>query len=161
MLDKTESKGKLVWMYHENIEALEELKTKYGLKSPNRVVSILLDLEKKTKGLRLINKYVCHACNDKEFDIPDNISRAYKLKGIIRHSDLENDSKCNSPCKKELKINYVPIEMYPSTIEMYPSTTGIKDTKTEVTKIKDEHEDTIEEEIKPKIMTMKEMIDSM
>jgi|CXWL01.1.fsa_nt_gi hypothetical protein len=94
--------GKLVWLNFENIDALTTLTKSFDVKSPNNVVSILVDLAQKTKDIQLEQMRLCPTCN-KEFEIEENTSRAYKLKDHIRHCDLE-DTICKQICKIQHRV---------------------------------------------------------
>jgi len=94
--------GKLVWLNFENIDALSTLTKSFDVKSPNNVVSILVDLAQKTKDIQLKQMRLCPTCN-KEFEIEENTSRAYKLKDHIRHCDLE-DTICKQTCKIQHRV---------------------------------------------------------
>lgn len=97
--------GKLVWLNFENIDALSTLTKSFDVKSPNNVVSILVDLAQKTKDIRLKQMRLCPTCN-KEFEIGENTSRAYKLKDHIRHCDLE-DTNCKQICKIQHRVKLI------------------------------------------------------
>jgi len=94
--------GKLVWLNFENIDALTNLTKSFDVKSPNHVVSILVDLAQKTKDIQLKQMRVCPTCN-REFEIEQITNGAYKLKDHIRHSDLENTT-CNQMCKIQHRV---------------------------------------------------------
>jgi hypothetical protein len=94
--------GKLVWLNFENIDALTNLTKSFEVKSPNNVISILVDLAQKTKDIQLKQMRVCPTCN-KEYEIEQITSGAYKLKDHIRHCDLD-DTTCKQTCKLERRI---------------------------------------------------------
>lgn len=122
-----ESNGKLVWMSYDNIGALEELKTKYGLKSPNQVLPILLDLEQGLNGsYELAKKQKCQSCGT-SFDIPENTSGVYKLKSIIRHSDLEK-TDCRGMCRNVSGVR-IKTKVLPGATEQSDTLPGIIEAK--------------------------------
>lgn len=94
--------GKLVWLNFGNIDALTALTKSFEVKSPNNVISILVDLAQKTKDIQLKQMRVCPTCN-KEYEIEQITSGAYKLKDHIRHCDLD-DTTCKQTCKLERRI---------------------------------------------------------
>jgi hypothetical protein len=94
--------GKLVWINFGNIDALTMLTKSFEVKSPNNVISILVDLAQKTKDIQLKQMRVCPTCN-KEYEIEQITSGAYKLKDHIRHCDLDN-TNCKQICKLERRI---------------------------------------------------------
>lgn len=95
--------GKLVWLNFKNIDTLTELTRQFEVKSPNNVVSILVDLAEKTKDIQLKQMRICPTCN-KEFEIEDINSGAYKLRDHIRHCDLEPDSTCKQTCRTARRV---------------------------------------------------------
>lgn len=94
--------GKLVWLNFGNIDAITTLTKSFEVKSPNNVISILVDLAQKTKDIQLKQMRVCPTCN-KEYEIEQITSGAYKLKDHIRHCDLD-DTNCKQICKMERRI---------------------------------------------------------
>lgn len=115
--------GKLVWLNFENIDALTTLTKSFNVKSPNNVVSILVDLVQKTKDIQLKQMRLCPACN-KEFEIEENVSRAYKLKDHIRHCDLE-DTTCKQICKIQHRVKLESNDKYSGTTTIKDESKGI------------------------------------
>jgi hypothetical protein len=119
--------GKLVWLNFENIDALTTLTKSFDVKSPNNVVSILVDLAQKTNDIQLKQMRVCPTCN-KEFEIEENTSRAYKLKDHIRHCDLE-DTVCKQICKIQHRVKLGSNDKHKGTTTTKDESSGTNDEK--------------------------------
>lgn len=127
--------GKLVWLNYDNIDALTTLTKSFDVKSPNNVVSILVDLAQKTKDIQLKQMRVCPTCN-KEFEIERNTSGAYKLKDHIRHCDLE-ETNCKQTCRIQHRVK-IDASGTTTANAQNSETTGQKDQPEKMTKTQEE-----------------------
>jgi hypothetical protein len=122
--------GKLVWLNFQNIDALTTLTKSFEVKSPNNVISILVDLARKTKDIQLKQMRFCPTCNE-EYEIEQIASGAYKLKDHIRHCDLDN-TNCKQMCKLERRVTLDNKDKVSGTNESNDNKSGQTDTKDEI-----------------------------
>jgi hypothetical protein len=141
--------GKLVWLNFGNIDALTNLTKSFEVKSPNNVISILVDLAQKTKDIQLKQMRICPTCN-KEYEIEQITSGAYKLKDHIRHCDLDN-TNCKQICKLERRIKLDSKDKASGTNESNDNKRTQTD-KNEIQKIEKEIEDNYD----PSLMSREE-----